>query len=287
MSEKVSIDDVSKFLLKTGFILEMEVNEKLLKAGYKTKVGEYFVDYDENKKREIDIIARQTINDINVTLVIECKQSLMSDWIFVCSNKNPARYYKYIKYFPQNGIDVSESKIFDHLHTVDQSIPMAQNFIIRDKKGKQVSPEPITTAAIKVPKAVIYEAKKIYSDEKRNILIPVSVFSGQLFKADYDGELKIEEVNHVQYPIDLDTRPYKYIYPHGVGLYLGRQEDALETEGKNSPVSEISRELGKSYLVNFISKIGVDEYLSRVNIDISSIDIKKWPVKESKKEEVD
>lgn len=280
MSEKVSIDDVSKFLLKTGFILEMEVNEKLIKAGYETKVGKFFVDYDESKKREIDIVALKTINDVTVTLVIECKQSLMSDWIFVCSNKNPTRYYNYVKYFPQNGVDVSESKIFDHIHTLDHAIPLAQNFIVRDKQGKQASPEPITTAAMKVPKAIVYEASKTYSKQKRNILIPVAVFSGQLFKADYDGVLKIEEINHVQYPIELDSRAYKYIYPHSIGLYVG-SKDEIDTEGKNSPVSEFSRELGKNYLVNFVSNSGIGDYLSRIERDILDIDVKLWPIKNS------
>lgn len=284
VSKKVSTDDVSEFLLRTGFILEMEVNEKLIRAGYETKVGKFFVDYDESKKREIDIIARKTINDVTVTLVIECKQSLMSDWIFVCSNKNPSRYYNYVKYFPQSGVDVSESKIFDHTHILDHDILLAQNFIIRNKLGKQASPEPITTAALKVSKAIVYEASKIDLKQKRNILIPVAVFSGQLFKADYDGELKVEEINHVQYPIELDSRPYKYVYPHSIGLYVG-SKDEIGIEGKNSPVSELSRKLGKNYLVNFVSNLGVDNYLSRVEVDTIDLDIKLWPIKKSEKEE--
>ena|ERR1700751_214755 len=74
-SAVVKAEEISKFLDRTGFVFEMRVNELLLDSDYATIISSDFFDLDEQKTREIDIIAWKKINEIHCHLIIECKQS--------------------------------------------------------------------------------------------------------------------------------------------------------------------------------------------------------------------
>lgn len=283
---KTVVKTVEDFLTKTGFILEMEVSEVLKKDGYSVKVNRYFYDYDENKKREIDIIATKKINGINVILVIECKQSLLDDWIFICSEDAPSRYYNFLKHLPEIK-KIKESKIFDHLHTLDNSVSLAQNYIIKNVTNKKSTSIQIDQCIEKLPKVVVDVA---YSDvdEKytRTLLIPTAVFSGQIFTANYKKKLLVKEVDLVQYQIDLESDGYKYHYRKLSSRYnlaiasvaFGNDAKNKNDEIQNSEVASISRKLGEYYLVDFITKKGLDSFLDSIEKEVKKIDVKLWPV---------
>lgn len=269
--QKKPIDKVKDFLTTTGFILEMEVAEKLKKIGYGVKVNQYFFDHDTAKKREIDIIATKKINDIDLILVIECKQSQSDDWIFICSDSTPPRYYQYQKHLPSIS-KIKESGVLDHLLTFNEAIPLAQNFIIKNAAGKKSESKQIDSCIEKLPKALIDIADKLPDSEKtRTLLIPVGIFNGQMFSAKYQDKLVVKEVPYVQYHTILESSPYTYKYAH-----LG------DNTISNTPIAKTSRELGKYYLVDLISKRRLGFFLRRIEGEIKKIDVNNWPLKEIK-----
>ena len=275
-------EQVSLFLTKSGFILEMEISELLIEQGYSVEVNKYFHDYDENKKREIDIVATKIIDEIKVVLVIECKQSSETDWIFICSDRNPSRHYEYVKCQPslQYSKGSSGTKIFNHLHTLDHKIQIAKNHIIRKVDDKiDTNKDVIYECLTKLPKALVHEAEEL-TKMKRTIFLPIAVFSRQFFKAEYNGKLNVTAVNFIQYPINLDTPAYTYLYKPPSRPYksLIGEEDSYYKDHVNTPVAETCRRLGKQYLVNFVTKKGLEDYFSKIDDEIKGIDESLWPI---------
>jgi Holliday junction resolvase len=169
---KTKVSDITSFLEKTGFILEMEIGEILKKKGYDVELGQDFLDLEENKKREIDIIAIKEINKIKVYLIIECKQSSYDDWIFICSDKKPKRYYRSVKHQPIINVrSLSKNNLFSHLHNFNSTIPLAQNYIAFQKeKGKKSDGLQIQECLMKLPKALVYVATE--AEEGKSLFFP-------------------------------------------------------------------------------------------------------------------
>lgn len=285
----------------TGFILEMEVGEFLKTKGYKIKVNQYFVDYDENKKREIDVIASKIVNEIEVFLIIECKQSAADDWIFVCTDKTPSRWYEYAKYSPQLpfGKNLKDSELFDHLWTLDHKTPLAQNFIVRAPSGKKGVSEPIYSSIKKMPKAVVGVVDYLgQSGTQRRMFVPVVVFNGQLFTAKYDAKLKVANVAHIQFESNLDSEAYTYHYnrldPDNSFVLASRvvfpgesARESSEERKTNSPVARLSsQQLGSKHLLDFVTKAGLESFVSRMEKDLDKVDITLWPIKTEPEEEI-
>lgn len=280
--KKTTTKQISDFITNTGFILEMEISEFLKKQGYKVAVNQYFFDYDENKKREIDIIASKTLNEITIIYVIECKQSTSVDWIFVCSDKSPSRYYNYIKYFPDMPYDQhpKNTEIFDHLRQLDPIIPLAQNSTTRHVSGNKNDSRDIYECLMKLPKAVVGLVEKIgISKNKRTIIIPLVVFSGQIFTAEYKNKLNIKEVHSVQYAVELDSDAYVYHY-NNLGYRNILSNDQSEEEKKNSPIAKISNSLSYKYLIEFTTKKGIQSFIRDVETRTNDIDLTLWPTQE-------
>ncbi|UKS64699.1 hypothetical protein [Rossellomorea marisflavi] len=82
-------------ILKTGFPLEMEITQTLRENDWAVRNGSYYIDKDEDKGREIDIIAtKHIVNEIEETgfsrevvfsLIIEIKKTEGKPWVFFTS----------------------------------------------------------------------------------------------------------------------------------------------------------------------------------------------------------
>lgn len=276
---KTKIEDISKFLTTTGFILEMEVAESLIKKGYTIQVNQFFQDYDEDKKREIDIIATKKIGEIRLVLIIECKQSLVDDWIFICNDKNPSRYYEYVKHMPKVQ-NVRTSKVFDDLPSLDDSIPLAKNFIIRDKRGtdKKSTSNQLASSLEKLPKALVdfvYNRGSVYS---RSIYVPVTVFNGGMYMAKYNKKLGISDTDWIQYESVFHSENYKYNYEYNRLSRVYTFGAAVKEEKENSEIAETSKGLGYAYLVDIVSEKGLLKLIKNMELKISEIDCSKWDV---------
>ncbi len=279
---KTSVQNIEEFLTKTGFILEMEVAELLAKKGYSVGVNKYFHDYDEDKNREIDIIATKKVGEVLLVLVIECKQSLIDDWIFICSDKRPSRYYQYLKHTPE-AIDNSKTKIFNHFSVLDYSSQLAQNHIIRGKSKKKSTSMQIDTCLEKLPKALVDFVDSNKEINVRKIYLPVAVFSGNIFTAQYSKKLQVKNTEWVQHESFFESENYLHHYESSLFLMKSPYEISPPEKSKpNSAIAHTSQNIGYKYLIDFTTKKGLSKLILRVEADISKIDLTKWPIQEKK-----
>lgn len=274
---RTKVQSVKEFLTKTGFILEMEVGELLRKKGYRVEVNRYFHDYDEDKNREIDIIARKSFNEIDLVLIIECKQSLTDDWVFICSDKQPKRLYQYLKHTPQ-ALDNSKTKIFNETHIFDHTIPLAQNRIIKDRSKNKSTSMQIETCLEKLPKALIDFVGTSHEIDSRKIYLPIAVFSGDMFIAQYNKKLQVKNVNWIQYEYSFESENYQYRFDPNLWPIALPKHIETDRVKPNTPIAHVSQNLGYKYLIDFTTKKGLLKLISRAESDVNRIDLTKWPI---------
>lgn len=270
---KTKDSDVASFLTRTGFIFEMRIVELLKKKGYEPKVNYYFLDLDEEKKREIDIVATKEINKIVVHLIIECKQSLNDDWVFICSDDRPTRYCYTVKHIPRI-YDLIKSNVFDHFHIYDENIPLAQNYLVFQKnKGKQAPNLQISECLHKLPKALIDIADNI-NEKTKSIFLPIGLFSRQIFTASYSKKLVVKEREIVQYLTKFESDAYKI-----------RKEEmsfnpnilsSMSVSDSNKSLREIASKLGVSFQIDFVTEKGFKDYLKMIENEIKKVSTRKW-----------
>src|SRR5437899_10236386 len=107
--------EIEDFLKQTGFVFEMRMHETLLKSVYSCEISATFRDLEGDTEREIDIVASKVVNDITIHLVIECKQSLLDKWIFICNKGDSGRYHYSVKHRPTVELKVlQDKKLFSH-----------------------------------------------------------------------------------------------------------------------------------------------------------------------------
>jgi hypothetical protein len=81
---------------KTGFPTELEVMETISSKGWDYVPSSIYCDYDENKWREIDVIAFDCLKDVKgeanyrlcADLVLDCKKNSDHAWVFIVPPKN-------------------------------------------------------------------------------------------------------------------------------------------------------------------------------------------------------
>jgi hypothetical protein len=278
---KTKVQDVEEFLKKTGFILEMEVSELLIKKGYKVEVNTYFDDYDEDKRREIDIIANKKIGEITVFLIIECKQSLTDDWIFICSDKSPKRYFSYLKHTPE-ATNYNKTGIFDMFPSLDESIKYAQNYIIKDKSKKKSTSIQIDACLEKLPKALVHLVDSNNDRSIRKIYLPIAVFNGGIFTAEYNKKLNVKNTDWIQYESVFYSENYKYHHiPYRSGFLIAGSTYGMKDENvkENTLIAKTSQEIGYKYLIDFTTKKGLTSLINKIEFAIKKIDLEKWPIK--------
>jgi len=76
---------IAEWLKTQGYPLEMEVAHIFKDAGFEVSSAEYYVDAEEQKPREIDVLASMSVQ-IQGTLfqlayVVECKSPKESPWV--------------------------------------------------------------------------------------------------------------------------------------------------------------------------------------------------------------
>jgi len=279
---KTKISDVANFLAKEGFLLEMETAELLKKYGYKVWVNQSFLDLEEDKKREIDIIAKKEINKILVFLIIECKQSFRDDWLFVCSEKKPRRFYYAVKHFPKI-YNLKKVKIFDNLHIFNQDIPLAQNYLtFAKKKYIKSDVKQIKECLFKLPKALIYVASQVDKSVK-NIFFPIGLFNQQMFTASYNKKLVVKEKSLIQYSINFESKFYKHKKSGFIGLNKMLESSFYDYDIEKTPeeneINSIIRTaelLGNRFQIDFSAKKSFGKYLNMIEKQIKEISTKKW-----------
>lgn len=203
-----------KDIMDTGFPLEMQVSSILNQQGWKVTNGAYFIDKDENKGREIDIITSihrsQMSSDCIATeivfsLIIEIKKSEKHPWVFFTSEQHSILDTLLPKKYVSTGfiIDKSDINKIMRANTVQAHERIGKNFY-QGFTGNN-SRDDIYKALSGTTKALNYFIEKsIYSIESGDKLLeyfePVVIVKGKLFESyiNKEGEMKLDEANYIQ-----------------------------------------------------------------------------------------
>jgi hypothetical protein len=207
------LDDLKKKLLQdikgTGFPLELRVTDIFSKQGWSVMNNVYYIDKDEMKGREIDLIAENFFRKSDGTnglyfcfsLLVEMKKTEKKPWIFFTSN-NGNRHYP--RHTVQNSYakNVRLSNVFmfeQHLHK-----KLGQSFYqgFTGNSGR----DDIFKAISGSVKALCHfkESSYIHHDNDNKFVIqlfePLVILQGDLFSASLndEGDIEIEETNYVQ-----------------------------------------------------------------------------------------
>ena len=288
-----STQAVKDFLNKTGFPFEWKM-ERLLRQKNWMIGNKFYLDLDENKKREVDIIAAKTINEIDIFLTIECKYSKKDSWIFFSPNKRIHRYYGYFICSPLPDID-SKKIITSHLRIFNRAEPTAVSFKTYDNyKEKQSNDSEITDALYKVVKALIYCYSHFSTPSKRQVYFPVILFSGPIFCASYSDRLRVKKTNYIQFPFEFESEAYiskkevaedSLLDEGGIGFSGSLLSSDYDEETKIREIEGIKKAykgLFNKHLIEFVSGYKFGAYLDQLETEIGSIDTNLWPVKSEK-----
>jgi hypothetical protein len=202
-------------ILKTGFPLEMEISQKLRNNGWNVRNGSYYIDKDEDKGREIDVIStihmikdlyKEVCLEVVFSLIIEIKKTEGKPWVFFTSEVNDGAEKIIPKKFALSGFSKSVHEVGRLLRKNTQKINkrIGRNFYqgFTSSGGR----DDIYKALSGVIKATQHSLENCAAsndesgDRLFNFFEPVVVIQGKLFETyiTQNGEHALEEVNSVQ-----------------------------------------------------------------------------------------
>lgn len=207
---KKVLEDVGK----TGFPTELKVASMLRSHNWDVMQSAYFMDTDENKGREIDIISRwfqhkecdnKTIR-VNVSLIIEVKKSQDKPWVVFTSPREYREVTGYMLLHRQNKVDETILRTDEiERHRPGRNLPRigrtAYRAMTRSNDDSQVS-----AAVMSAVKAAIHarDAISLVRDDGAHeieFFCPVVVLDGELFECYLDeyGEIVAESTRFLKY----------------------------------------------------------------------------------------
>lgn len=199
-------NSIKKWLKDTGFPLEMQAAQVFNELGYDVRQSYVVKDIQEDKPREIDVLATYPYElDLGVTkifCVLECKSS-KNPWL-VFGGENTLSSYNLLHLFAMMSPDAL-SVIGEKL-VADKSLRSSAMFQRSPKCGYALR-QPFTdkdtgyTAAMGVLKACrnMIEAPKS-SLPQINIAFPIIVVDTPIFECAYtEGELTVKQVPHSKF----------------------------------------------------------------------------------------
>ena len=241
-------DEISKIkaaIQKTGFPAELTICAKLLSLGIKPYQSQYYIDKDENKAREIDIVAGCGWNfTLGATtlyliraLVIEVKKSTRPWVIFTSARSNTDHESPSCISF----LNVDESAASDitsivHATCLSQFERIGRNGCVLyakelsngsiedgDRNGERSSSIPGLLPSIKAS-INISAYNKIRLDhygteapsqatKMAGIVERILVLDGKLFESylDEHGNLQVNETHHIPYLVNYDSENYPHL----------------------------------------------------------------------------
>lgn len=225
-------------LKNTGFIAELKVGSILNKHDWKTFPCFSYMDKDEGKSREIDMIASKIGSDeelqfnLYVDLVIEIKKSNSKHWIvFTVPKSNPDLGWSiihggtnHIKHVKSLFDEPTPTMIFNYKN-IENGNPktgierVGKAFHEFKKSEKDTSQ--IYGSLISCAKAAIYHRDLFHNlmdirdfDVKKHtslsLYIPIVVFDGLLFEVfnDNEGEIQIQAAQYI--PVEMQYSSPNY-----------------------------------------------------------------------------
>ena len=207
------IDRVKDEIARSGFPLELRTGAQFASAGFDVRHSSYYIDRDENKGREIDIVAQSyaEMGDrgmLGITCVVECKKSV-HPWVAFSTPRAPwmtafglvhnRRGLPTLKHSPTSTLALARAF---HFHDAKR---VGRSFMETHSKGMDGS-GPFYSAIMSVCKAASHEIDQSRPDGEYvlgdqpdlQLYLPTVVVEGRLFEAWLDGGvLQTEEREHI------------------------------------------------------------------------------------------
>ena len=226
------LEKIKKALAKTGHIFEHHIGTQFEQEGWMIIPNKFYLDRDDNKGKEIDLVAYR-ISEVReqtayiTVVVIEAKQSQKNKWVFftkgdymgdINMHTAPLYYHNEIeevgRYLSPNALlaGMGEREQLDLFNFPRKAYTFAE--VADDRKGHQgssffraIATNTIYNAIFGVIKAHMseldfYRNRRIARDEKRFYLVfPLVVFNGDLLEAQIGpgGAIDLQETTAIQY----------------------------------------------------------------------------------------
>ncbi|MFQ5455298.1 MAG: hypothetical protein ACE5EA_03705 [Nitrospirota bacterium] len=238
------LEKIKKILTKTGHVFEYQVCDKFEKAGWMIIPNKFYLDKDEEKGREIDLIAYQ-ISEVRdqtavvTVIIVESKQSTKNKWVFFTKGEflgsvnidNYPLFYlneidEFDKYVSRDMLlnELKKNNLnmifdFDHKAYCYSAVVEDRNESRGKSNYRPVNPTDIYGAIFPVIKALtseleFYKNRKIARNEKRFYwMIPLVVYNGEMLEARIrDGKIDLERKEEFQYITRYRSKYYDDFY---------------------------------------------------------------------------
>ena len=208
---------------KTGFELEYRTAEILRKSGWSVINNKYYIDDQQKKVREIDLVAYKTgkIDDVHIytTLIISCKKSEAKVWAFLAKSidiKDPNASWRPLNLWSNDkpfnfmrGQPGWEEKYFKRLKEQKvvelASIPDNHVFAYQEvSEGKASNDENIFNSVTSLMKAQAYEIDSLPKRKKTSCIYQfnlLSVVEADMREVFFNGDerkvRKLLEAHHI------------------------------------------------------------------------------------------
>ncbi|MBI1885225.1 MAG: hypothetical protein HYS09_02750 [Chloroflexi bacterium] len=194
----------------SGYPLELDVVEAFQSAGWVTTHGSMYLDADEQKPREIDVVAYKVHEagerdgrryGLTCAAVVECKRS-DRPWVFFVRESSDQHDHLYFR--PASMISnlvraVGEANIRNALW-YRKSLLRANTYFEPFAKRNE-NPQKVYAALSSVTKAALFEENRFKNVKIPSLIFvcfPIIVFGGTLFEAKVKGEdIDLTDVAHV------------------------------------------------------------------------------------------
>ncbi len=225
------LEKIKRALAKTGHIFEHQIGALFESKGWMIIPNKFYLDRDDNKGREIDLVAYK-ISELRdktayiTVVVIEAKQSNKNKWIFftkggysgdINMHTAPLFFHNEIdevgRYLDQNALldGMADREQLDLFNSSRKAYTFAE--ITDDRKGQSgsffraIATNAIYNAIFGVIKAQMselefYRNRRIAKNEQRFYMVfPLVVFNGDMLEAQIapDGEIDLTETREIQY----------------------------------------------------------------------------------------
>lgn len=253
----MSSDELYSNLLRdikdTGYPLELKIAKFFTKARWHVQHSSYYIDKDEGKGREIDLITSmhknilfdkdeddknkpKTCLEINLSLIIEIKESKDKPWVFFTTEPNRTEmefpligHFKSVKYskvksiFRRNGTKLSKN--------------IGRNFYVEfSGNGGR---DDIFKALTGTRKALEHfkESSNIKDNTSGDLLFyyyePVIVLKGKLFEGYLEKNIELREVNYLQVAFNYLSENYDPFFHYVTHIVtVNKLSDFIEEKEK-------------------------------------------------------
>ncbi len=195
-------EKIAEWLRGTGFPLEMDAATAFREAGFEIRQSSVVLDPQENKSREIDVLAEDPdlAGIIEIACVLECKSS-KNPWVIFTSEDTLANYSRLFAFGMLSSDALSAaSKRWNKSAALRQFLarPSQCGYAFRQAFGNDKDPAYVAAMAVLKACHTISQGDAPSNLPHLKFTFPIIVIDSPLFECSkgVDGELSLTQVTH-------------------------------------------------------------------------------------------